>query len=38
MLVEIDIMKSKQFVLDLNKKIDFISSYSCLFDLDIKIT
>ena len=37
MLVGIDIMTLEQFVLDLSKKTAFISSYSCSFNLDIKI-
>lgn len=37
MLVNIDIIISEQFILDLSKKTAFIRSYSCFFDLDIKI-
>ena len=37
MLIDTDIMISKQFVLDLSKKTASINSCSCLFDLDIKI-
>lgn len=36
MLVEINIIIAKQFVLDLNKNTAFIGSYFCLFDVDIE--
>lgn len=36
MLVEVNIIIAKQFVLDFNKNTAFIGSYSWLFDLDIE--
>ncbi len=38
MLIGTDIIMPEQFSLNLNKKIAFISSYSCSFDLDIEIS
>lgn len=36
-LIDLDIIMLKQFDLDFSKKTAFIGSYSCSFDLDIKI-